>query len=481
MSELQPQEMTLVDLKDLIFVVLRRLGLIIVIAAVFACAGLAYASLKASDSSSQAPSIRDISVRQPGESDEDYNYRVYEVERAQTLMSSIEYVTRQIDDTYEYISNSVLMSLNPGYTPTSTLQAVIIWDEDVDHGTREAISNAYQSAITNGDYLSQLAADEDIDPAYIGELIAYNRPYYEVDGGTTISADNQDLTCMINVEVVGPSTEFTEAVMDAIEDQIESKTNEYSAAASHTVMILGRQSFTAPNRYVHNWQEDIYASINGLQNQINNSNGALDSISKNLGMTDRSNFYEPLVNPSGEKTGVSVKSCIKYGGTGFIFGLFLASAFIVLTYIWGRKVISQKQFFNLFRQVDKIGVCKPDYKRSTLAAFFDKKTGDDSSLTAEDTNKLIKANLNNQTAGMSKLLITGTADKETAAKALKDIGIEGDIKLDLFSDPDILKNASDYDGIVLVEQRGVSDKKTVREEIGLLNNSGKKIIGAIIL
>ena len=51
----------------------------------------------------------------------------------------------------------------------------------------------------------------------------------------------------------------------------------------------------------------------------------------------------------------------------------------------------------------------------------------------------------------------------------------------MFSDLTVLPAASKYDGIVLIEKRGVSEKKMVKEQINLLKNSGTKIIGAIIL
>ena len=53
--------------------------------------------------------------------------------------------------------------------------------------------------------------------------------------------------------------------------------------------------------------------------------------------------------------------------------------------------------------------------------------------------------------------------------------------MDMFSDPSVIKTASEYDGIVLVEQRGVSQRKAINEQIRLLKNSGTIIIGAIVL
>ena len=66
-------------------------------------------------------------------------------------------------------------------------------------------------------------------------------------------------------------------------------------------------------------------------------------------------------------------------------------------------------------------------------------------------------------------------------EAVKELGLKGDFKPDIFSNPDVLKTVPDYDGVVLLEQRKVSLYKTVNNEINLISNSGTEIIGAIII
>ena len=66
-------------------------------------------------------------------------------------------------------------------------------------------------------------------------------------------------------------------------------------------------------------------------------------------------------------------------------------------------------------------------------------------------------------------------------EAVKSMGLKGDYKPDIFSNPDILKSVPEYDGVVLLEQRNVSLYKTVSDEISLLTNGGAEIVGAIII
>ena len=120
-------------------------------------------------------------------------------------------------------------------------------------------------------------------------------------------------------------------------------------------------------------------------------------------------------------------------------------------------------------------------KRSKIQVFLDRISNDDSYLSEENTNKIISANLNNMTINTKRVLITGTVDSDTIKESIKELGINADIKLDIFSNPEVLKLASDYDGVVIVEKREISRKKMVKEQIRLLKNSGTKVIGAIIL
>ena len=152
-----------------------------------------------------------------------------------------------------------------------------------------------------------------------------------------------------------------------------------------------------------------------------------------------------------------------------------------VAYVIGRKIFTQAQFSALYNNVMIIGVGKPLGKRSFFISFIDRISGDDSKLSADDVNKIIGANYENLTSGMNNILITGTAGEEATKKAVKEMQLVGDVKLNLFDDASVLQNASSYDGIVLVEQRGLSEKKVVRDELSLLKNSGTKIVGAIII
>ena len=176
-----------------------------------------------------------------------------------------------------------------------------------------------------------------------------------------------------------------------------------------------------------------------------------------------------------------MKPGIKYGLVGFVAGFCVVTVILVLAYVFGKKITTQAQFFSKFKSVKKIGVLKPLGNRCKFTESIDIKSEDDSKMSAENIAKLVANNYNNLTRDMGKVLITGTGDKKALSEAVKKLGIKGDVKADMFSDPDVLKAVPDYDGVVLIEQRKVSLFKNVANEIALIENSGTKIIGAIII
>lgn len=466
-----------IDLKDLFCYVLKHTKELLIVAVIFGIvgAGFSYIKQKKEKPTEHSTNVLDISVKLPGESDEAYNNRVANVVRANDIITNISALTKQVEIQNEYLSNSVYMQIDPLNTASSRAQIVITCDGGMVGGL-DSLYNAYSLDITKGDYINSVAEELGYTPGAVQELIGV----YLTSTGLTY-ADSQYQIGTLNVYVLGPSVDETELIMDAIVAEVESVSKIYdSSIMNHTISVVGSQSAVGYDSGVKKNQLDSVTTLNTIQIQINNLNNNLDNIAKMLGLTDRNDFYEDVSTATTLEASVSYKEIIKYGAVGLFFGLIIVAGFYALLYILGKRVVSQTQFFTLFG-VNKIGVCKPSGKRTKIALLFDRWMNDDNSLDENNTNALVSANFSNLTAGMNKILITGTVDSEAIKERLKALNVAGEVRLDIFSNPDVLKGVSKYDGIVLIEQRGVSEKKAIIEQIRLLHNSGTKIVGAIII
>ncbi len=466
-----------VDLKDLLCYILKHTTILTIVSIVFVLFGVGYSFIMQTKSS-DAPvtNVLDTSVKLPGESDEAYYNRVANIERAYDIMENIAVLNKQVEIQGNYINNSAYMQIDPLNTAMTKIQVTITCDNSVDGGLN-SLFKAYSNDILTGDYINEVADDLNYSSGVIEELINCEFTY----SNSAYSESNIQMGVM-GVSVVGESVDITDYIMDAIVAELEVEADTLNCTIMpHSISIVGRQSSVGFDVNVRKTQIDSITTLNTIQTQINNLNNNLDSIAKVLGLNDRTSFYDSSVVSTTSESGVSVTGCIKSGLIGFVLGLALVALIYALIYVFGHKFVSQTQFFSVYKDVNRIGVLKPSNKRTKLQVILDNWSNDDSSLTPENTFAIINANLTNMTIEKKKLLITGTVDSDYVKESIKSIGLKGDIRLDMFNDPSIVKGVSDYDGVVLIEQRGASRRKLVNEQIRLLKTSGVEIIGAIIL
>ncbi len=469
-----------IDFKDILLYLLKKAYIVLVVALIGGFLGAQYVYMKGVLPS--ASEVLDISSKLDGESEADYRNRVANVEHAVELMNTISARKKYVDVQNDYVNNSLFMQINPLETYSSQAQLVVGCNDESD-GALDALVAAYEADIEYGDYLLSVADVCGYDANSLRELITFNSILSSSD-----LVNNADVsvylintvpsasTVTIEVSVIGPSTEITDMVLDCVLDEME----EYSALlnesiVSHSLSLVGRQSLVNYSELVRDRQLETIAMIDDLELQITANEKKLDEVAKELGFPNRLSLYNTDSNTLG------VSTFLKYAVLGFIIGTFGACLLFVLYYLFGKRILSQAQFWGYFNDVDNIGVCKPLNKRTKLQSLIDGLSGDDNRLSLETANSLIVANYTNLTRSKERVLITGTTDSEYVRNMVKKLGIKDDAQFDMFNNPSILKNASSYDGVVLIEQRGVSKKKDVRTEIRLLHNSGANLIGAIIV
>lgn len=470
------QEFTL-DIKDVFLFTLKRIIVVLLVAVITAGALGGFGNLKkkklSTDDISTA-NILNVNEKLADESDAEYCERVLLVNRAQTILDNIEDLNEQSDNLLNYLSESQLMQIDPLNVAVSEAQFIIELDDSENVGLDDALMDSYTNVVTQGEYLSKVADDYGCEVGSLMELIsAYNTKYNSdlvIDG-------NAVPVRVLTIEVYGNSTALTEALLDGAIDEVNEKASDLNeSVAKHTITELGRQNYMTFVSSIRDSQMKAMTSYQTLQSQITTNNGYLDDIAKQLGLSDRNDFYSD--NSSSTD---SITIPIKYIAVGFVMGAIIAIGIYVCRYVLSRKVLTQAQFFCLFPSCVNVGVLKPLGTRSKLCIAIDRLSGDDSELDEEKTNAFVTANFSNLTRGMNKVLLTGTIDKDTANKIVTNMKLTCDIKADFFNNPDILSIVADYDGVVILEQRGKSEKKRIRKELKLLRNGVKTIIGAIII
>lgn len=480
-----------INIKDMLFSVAKKTGIILIAAVILCVLLFSYKLIR----SARAGDVLDPDTRLSGsETDYQYQLRVQRIDRAKDIVDMIGKLNSQIENQRRYITDSVYMQIDAENEYQSTAQIVLTLENNDTNGLDSALFSAYEREIKSGSYLSDYAQEKGVKPDYIKELISFSS---SPAGSTIISLDNEvDRAGSMYINVFGPSKDFVDDVMELVLAETGRICDDLNVSvAPHKISVVGIQQVIRIDPATRDGQVNQTARLETLQKQIISYNESLDKIADELGLSDREEilayFSAEQASGEGAETGIpagkqdgllsGVKSSLKFGAAGFIAGAFIVAVFFVLRYVFAKKIITQAQFFALHKNIRKIGVMKPSEKRSGFAVRIDRKSGDDSGLEGDAHLKLIGANYGNITRSYGKILITGTGNPDAMSKAVKTLGIKGDLRPGLSKDPEVLKAVTGYDGVVLLEQRNVSLIKDIAEEISLIAGSGTEIIGAVIL
>jgi len=480
-----------INIKDLILAVMKKIVVMIIAGAVLGGALGSYKVLKRIKTNDVLDARTKLS---DSETDVQYELRVQNINKARVYAEMIDNLNLQVDHQRDYIANSIYMQIDAENVYQSTAQITLTLQNNDTNGIDSALFGAYEREVKAGNYLDQYAKQIDKKPDYIKELITFSS---SAAGNTIISMDNGiNRVGSMYISVVGPSREFCDEVMELVISKVQSVYEDLNTTVSpHIISLVGIQQIQKIDNGIRDSQLSHTGTINSLQNQITTYNEQLDKVAKELGLSDKEAILEyfeehPDVKVNGIPSATSevtvsrwsnIKPGIKYAAVGFVAGAFLIAALVVLKYIFGRRFTNQAQFFGVFPMIKKIGVLKPSGKRSKYDKFIDVKAEDDTKMSDDNNKKLISANYANLTRDYKKVLITGTGDEKAMSECVKSLGLKGDYKPDMFSNPDVLALVPEYEAVVLIEQRNYSLFKNVDKEINLIANGGTPIIGSIII
>ena len=469
----------IIDFVDLLLYILKKIWVVILSGIIIAGILFGYKMYSTNKTSEiNSSNIFDVSVKLPGETDVKYSERVQDVNRAIDLINSTDVLKNQIENNRKYLSDSILMKINSENEAVSTVNLIVTVNDNQISKTDLALLSTYKQYILSGEYLDTISEDIGVNQGYITELISAG---YET---SSISINTSDINNagIISITVIGPTIEFTDRVMDSIIDNVNAKYNELnSSVIKHTITYATRQSSYKVDNTTRDKQYNITNRFETLQQQITNNDKAIENISTKLGI-DKNTIYSYFAyNDLSISKSTSYKSLIKYAVLGFIIGAAIVIVMLMLNYIFNSKFSTQTIFFSRFNNIRKIGVMKPASKRSKFIKHIDICSGDDNKLSPETSIKLLSSDVKNLTEGMNNVLFTGTADIDVIQKLVNDIGIRASVRPSVFVDPTIAEKFSEFDGIIIVEQRNFSDCRMISEELNMINNAHVNLVGAIIV
>lgn len=451
-----------IDLKDLMFAVLRKWRPIILIAVIF---GILMGGYKVMGSLSQQKDVEYVQKVQKQNQNDLEEYKLLK-ESYEREISNIE---RNIEAQTEYMEKSILMNMSPYDKYVSSADVYFKLDDvALINGANayaviynNGLSRTYTSFINQGIDWTEMAQELKTEVEYLKELIR-------------ITPDEWGQ--MLSVSVCYKDKKGAEKILNKILDEVKDQQSNFSSKfGTHNLYIMNQISDTVTDLDLANRQKSANDNITALQSTLKEKEKALEELK------------EP-VEVSALSSSTAIKSGIKYAVLGGVLGAFITIFCICVAFLMSGKVASAKDIKQRYG-VKVLATFPAEEKRrafSGIDRWLDKLEGKKDNLVEETRYELAAANLRNYAGDAKKLMIVGTVPTEilnTVSMKLGSLCSEKSFSIgaNLNENADTVNKLPECDAVILVEQSGVSRYGEIEKEIEAVQNVKKEIAGVIVL
>ena len=446
-----------IDLKDLLFYIVKRWRSIFLVAVIFAILiggyKLSKGVLKSQDEQYRINLL------------ESYNSNLKNYQKTKEgYVKKIYTLTKDIDYEEEYEKNSVLFQLDPynKWVAKTDIFVKIDRENDVNNfvDPADSLVKAYTAIIKSDSSLEEACKENNIDIRYLRELINVEADY---NGN------------MISVTVTYKDGEGAQQILDKILESVKASRKEVeSNLRTHSIIFMnGETSMVADQTFAKRKKERI-DSLTELQKNLEETQLALDDLK------------EPQTPIDMSFKGV-IKSTFKYCVMGGAFGIFLSGLFLCVIYVIDPKLRSSDEFISRFG-IKILGEYPKEEKKrkfSGIDKWLNKIEGKET-FSREYVLKRVIASISIYTEKDQTVLLTGTTELDLLKNVENEIKdnfnkLNLEMGADMNRTPETLIRLRDIDSIILVEKCGVSKYKDIERQIETIYSLNKKIIGCIIL
>jgi len=452
-----------IDLKDLMFAVLRKWRLIIVIAVIFA---VLLGGMKCVKGLGQ---LQDAEYVKKNQETYDASVDQYNATK-ERLEKEIVNLQESIESQQEYKDESILMNINPYDEYVESATFYISTDYTIMPGmvyqnpnTAASILKGYMSIAQNGEMYNYVLGhmSNPIGIRYLKELVKIEPDY-----------DNN----MLDITVIADTEKRAGDVMEYIKDSIaDSSDNLTESIGEHEISLVDE------SRYV-----TVDMELDKKQKEFSDTMDQLDT-----SLTEKTKELEALEEPANTllSKGSILKSSIKYAVLGGVLGAFMVVFFVCVAFLMSDKMVSEKELKRRYALM-VLGVFRRQDKRklfSFVDRFLDRLEGTaDREMDDAQTFEVAAANASNYMEQVREVILVGTVSpdrmekmKDGLAPFLKnaELSVGGNLGKDALA----IKKAASCDAVIIVEQRNKSNFGEIEQELDVVRSLEKKVLGCIVL
>lgn len=451
-----------IDLKELMFAVLRKWRPIILVAIIFAILLGGFKIAKGFMQMNDAEYVADKAKENEANIDQ-YN------SSKNRLENEVENLKASIANQQEYIEKSILMNISPYDKYVSTADIYISTDYQIMPGmtyqninTAASILKSYMSIAQNGEMYNYVLKQMDnaVELRYLQEVIKVEPDY------------NNNI---LNVTVVAANEKDAKRIMRLILACMEEGQDEIIAAiGEHQFNIVNQSNFVTVDLDLDNNQKNQSKKLEQLETSLNDKTKELDDLKEPESV---------LVS----KRNIA-KGAIKYGILGGVLGGFMMVFFSCVAFLMSDKLYSERALRRRFGLM-VLGSFTGEDKKKAFAfvdKWLDKMEGvADKKISDEATYEVIAANALNYVENASTVLLVGTTDGEFLEDLRNELsglldGVEIILGGNIIRDASAIKKVSSCDAVIMVEERKRSTFADIEQEMDLVRSLDKKVIGCIV-
>lgn len=456
-------EVVEIDLKDLMFAVLHKWRPVLAVAVIMAVLLGGAKGTMTYRKQNDPETAKETRVTYQND------LELYEKNKS-TYEREMENLRTDIANQQEYLDHSIWINMSPydvcearADLFISTGYQIMPGMEYQNRDNTDTILQAYQSLLTSSAVLEDVAKQVKTEPRYLEELVE-----------VTIGANRDgQLNRMLTIDVKHTTKEDAKEVLDAFLAHVDDMHDRIATSiGEHTVSIVNESVSALVNLNLAELQRQQTEKLTTLNDSLQTKQTAYDELE------------EPKEVDSSKRA--ALKSAIKYGILGGILGGFLIVFGICVAFVMSDKLYSAKELRYRYK-VKVLGkLSKGGKKAGAIDAWLNRLEGRACNVNAETEYGLIAANIKNYADGMKTILVTGDVDPEVlrgAAEALeKELSgihvISGNCMLE---DAETVKKLPECDGVVFVEQCGMSKYSALELEIERVKDLGKSVVGCVVL
>lgn len=482
-----------IDLIQLAFSILhkyRQILMTVVICAVLAAGfGLAktayssYAAGKAADSedvavaksAAQQKYDEEMLAYREEKTKHDTNVQEYQEELLEN-QQAIESTKIKIQNTQEYLDNSVLNTIDPYNVPVAQADLYVSTDykimpgmdyQNVDY--TDAVLKAYSSLITNSETMDKIAKTVGMEERYLRELVS-------------VSGDSS--TRLLTIRAYGADEATANKILDAFLVRMEDvRPTIQGTVGSHSIAQLTRTSTVSVMTWLRDSQQQNRDDLTNLQNQVTTLEAADRVLEQSI--EDEQQALEAMELPEKPKEESSMAKMVILGA---LLGGVLACGVVVVKFLLDGMVYSASEL-NRSTGLPVLGALASDRTKKAGkldAKLYQMEGRPDGSADAEMLC-LMAQTIRSRAPEAKNILVTGDlpADQlEALAAALQ--ATEPLRGQSVTAAESILKAAATVphvvaaDAIVLAADCTVTRTDAVREQNEKIVRLGKQILGCIV-